>query len=367
VRYLLNVEFVFKDSAAKVKMGPLLTGGNALVAIPDDLYISAILGCRMKGSRVNFLVTTASEVIIYDNKVEVWRANLAHVNIETRGVDWVILTASNDSVEVGIGMGSRKKVLEHLAVAKQSIDESEKLVASLPKFEPPAPKEAPPTAQQRQPTENPFQPMQPAEKWPSSKIVGSKLTQKASDAISRQSQDDEPWFILVSSGGGGVLAAFDDRLTIIKTGALTSFMAGSFGGERAATFYFRDVTGLEFNSGIALGVLEVLTASYNGTANRDYWRGSNKSRNANSDDPYTLSNTLPLAKHEYNTALDDIKELRRRIARSKEQVVIAPNSQQPAPTNTASLGDELIKLAELNKAGFLSDDEFQSAKKRLLG
>ena len=86
VRYLLSVEFVFKDSAAKVKIGPLLTGGNALAAIPDDLYISAILGCRMKGSRVNFLVTTASEVIIYDNKVEVWRANLAEVLIETRGV-----------------------------------------------------------------------------------------------------------------------------------------------------------------------------------------------------------------------------------------------------------------------------------------
>lgn len=357
MHYSLKVEFVFKDSAAKVKIGPLLTGSNVLAAIPDDLYISAILGCRMKGSRVNFLVTTASEVIIYDNKVEVWRANLGDVNVETRGVDWVILNDSMDSIEVGIGMGSRKKVLEHIAVAKQSIDESEKLVASLPKFELPTPKEA----------SHATPPLQPTEKWPNSKIVGSKLTQKASDAISRQSQDDEPWFILVSSYGGGVLAAFDDRLTIIKTGAMTSFMAGSFGGERAATFYFRDVTGLEFNSGIALGVLEVLTASYNGTANRDYWRGRDKSRNANSDDPYTLSNTLPLAKNEYNNALDNIKELRRRIARSKEQVVIAPSSQQPAATNTASLGDELIKLAELNKAGILSDDEFQSVKKRLLG
>ncbi len=359
------MDFVLKDSAAKVKLTPLATGGDVLAAIPDDLYFSGILGCRMKGSRLNILVTTASEVIIYGTNDEVWRANLADLRVETRGVDWMILTTSNDSVEVGLGMGSRKKVVEHLAMAQNSIEGSERLVASMPKFMPPTPKVfVSPTSNDGSLT---VQPEPPVEKWPNSKIVGSKLTQKASDAISRQSHDDEPWLILVSSGGGGVLAAFDDRLTIIKTGALTSLMAGSFGGERAATFYFRDVTGLEFNSGFAMGVLEVLTASYNGTANRDYWRGSNKSRNADSNDPYTLSNTLPLSKSEYNNALDNIKELRRRIARSKEQVVLAPSSQQLPSTNTASLGDELMKLAELHKAGVLSDDEFQSAKKRLLG
>ena len=132
-------------------------------------------------------------------------------------------------------------------------------------------------------------------------------------------------------------------------------------------FYFRDVTGVEFNSGMVTGVLEVLTASYNGTANKDFWRGTRQSRNADSNDPYTLSNTLPLSKVEYNNALDNIKELRQRIARSKEQVVLAPSAQQLPSTSTASLGDELMKLSELHKAGVLSDDEFQSAKKRLLG
>ena len=352
------MEFVLKASAATVKLSPLLTGGDVLAAIPDDLYISGILGCRMKGSRLNFLVTTATEVIIYGNQNEVWRANLADLRVETRGVDWMILTKSNDSVEVGIGMGSRKKVVEHFAMAQKSIEESERLVASLPKFVPLTPKFVPPTPK--------FVPLTPKDKWPNSKIMGSKLTQKASDAISRQSHDDEPWFILVSLGAG-VLAAFDDRLAIIKTGALTSLSAGSFGGERAATFYFRDVTGVEFNSGMVTGVLEVLTASYNGTANKDFWRGTRQSRNADSNDPYTLSNTLPLSKVEYNNALDNIKELRQRIARSKEQVVLAPSAQQLPSTSTASLGDELMKLAELHKAGVLSDDEFQSAKKRLLG
>ena len=371
MRYSLGVEFVLKDSVKKVKLSPLYTWVDVLVALPDDLYISGILNCRVKGSRGAFLVTTASEVIIYDNRDEVWRADLADLRIETRGVDWIVLNTSNDSVEVGPGMGYRKKVLEHFEKAQQSIEDSKSIVASLPKFVPPSPKVVSPTPDTLRPAPKvsspKIQPTSTAEKWPNSKIVGSKLTQKASDAILRQSQNDEPWFILVSSGGGGVLAAFDDRLTIIKTGALTSWLAGSLGGERAATFFFRDVTGLEYNSGYATGVLEVLTASYNGTANKDYWRGSNKSRNADSNDPFTLSNTLPLSKIEYQNALDNIKELQKRIARSKDQVVLAPPEQQPPSTNTSSLGDELMKLAELHKAGILSDDEFQSAKKRMLG
>ena len=81
------------------------------------------------------------------------RANLADLRVETRGVDWMILTESNDSVEVGLGMGSRKKVVEHFAVAQQSIEESERLVASLPKFMPPTPKISAPTVQPTSPAE----------------------------------------------------------------------------------------------------------------------------------------------------------------------------------------------------------------------
>ena len=121
-----------KDSVKNVKFGPLARWGDALAALPEDLYISGILNCRMKGSRAEFLVTTASEVIIYGKQDVVWRADLADLRVETRGVDWMILNTSNDSVEVGLGMGIRKKVLEHFEKAQQSIDESEKLVASLP-------------------------------------------------------------------------------------------------------------------------------------------------------------------------------------------------------------------------------------------
>lgn len=200
--------------------------------------------------------------------------------------------------------------------------------------------------------------------WSKTIILG-KPSAKAIQAIQRQCQPGElPWLILTSSGGAGTLTAFDDRLAIIKTGALTSYMAGSLGGERSATFHFPDITGIEFNSGFVVGVLEVLTASYNGTANRDYWRGSGRSPNSDTNNPWTLSNCLPLSKDEYNGYLSEINELKARVSRSKHRIVevVAPAAQ---PTDDVTL--QLERLARLRSSGDLSEDEFAALKARLIG
>lgn len=66
------------------------------------------------------------------------------------------------------------------------------------------------------------------------------------------------------------------------------------------------------------GVLEVLTGSYGGGPNKDYWRGTGKSRNADANDPWTQSNTLPLGRLEYQQALPRLNEMRARIAESSD-------------------------------------------------
>ena len=206
--------------------------------------------------------------------------------------------------------------------------------------------------------------------WPKTAVVGGHLSLKATDAIREQCHDADPWLILVSSAGAGLLVAWDDRMSIIKTGALTSFMAGSLGGQRTATFHFRDITGLEYNSGIVSGVLEVLTPSYGGTSNKDYWRGSSSSRNANSDDPWTLSNTLPLDKSEYRAAHAQFLELRRRVSEAKAGGGSAAATPAPAaPSTHAARGvtEELSRLAALYEAGILSPEEFSQAKQIVLG
>ena len=137
------------------------------------------------------------------------------------------------------------------------------------------------------------------------------------------------------------------------------FMAGSLGGERAGTFYFTQITGIEYNSGLINGVLEILTPSYQGTANKDFWRGSTKSRNANSNDPWTLNNCLPLTKDGFKSAREMIDELKQLVAESQRPVA-STNSSSPG------LSEELERLAGLMEQGILTEEEFTKAKKNLL-
>ena len=147
---------------------------------------------------------------------------------------------------------------------------------------------------------------------------------------------------------------------IVKGGFIGGFMAGSLGGERASTFYFSQISGIEYNSGLINGVLEILTPSYQGTANKDFWRGTTKSRNADSNDPWTLSNCLPLTKDGYNSARDMIDELKRMIANFGR-------SSQNHQSSSVDLASEIAKLSDLHEKGVLSDAEFAQAKTRLLG
>lgn len=192
---------------------------------------------------------------------------------------------------------------------------------------------------------------------------GGSLSGAAGRAIAEVSHSGEiPWLILNPAGATGVLVAFEDRLAIIKTGAFTGFMAGSMFGGRQAVLYFVDINGIEFNAGMVNGVLEILTASYQGSANKDFWQGTLSSRNADSNDPFTLSNTLPMLKSEYREWQKQISELRSRIAAAKRPA--APASVvAPAPD---SFADQVAKLAQLRADGLLSDDEFKAAKQKLM-
>lgn len=197
--------------------------------------------------------------------------------------------------------------------------------------------------------------------------VGSPPNGKAVKAIQGHSAAGEQPWLIVGAVGAGCLAAFTDRLMIVKTGKVTSLMAGSFGGGRVTVIHYADITGIEYNAGLFNGVLEVLTPSYSGTTNKDFWRGSTRSRNANSDDPFALSNTLPLPRPDYAKALPHLNELRRMIAEAKRPhatVVVQGPAQAP---DVGGIADELRRLAELHAEGILDEDEFREAKRSLIG
>ena len=165
--------------------------------------------------------------------------------------------------------------------------------------------------------------------------------------------------VAIWSVGSGYLLSTQDRCIIAKISIAQSLMAGSFGGGRVASFFHSDINAIEYNSGLFNGVLEILTASYQGSPNKDFWRGTFSGRNADSNDPYVLSNTLPLARYEYEAVKPLIDIVRARISASK-------NSHQlssPAPVSS----DSLESLSALHDAGKLTDEEFSLAKAKLLG
>ncbi|MET4610656.1 hypothetical protein ABIC28_001634 [Rhodococcus sp. PvR044] len=198
--------------------------------------------------------------------------------------------------------------------------------------------------------------------------VGGNLKEKGWQTIADHSAPEElPWFIL-NGESAGFLAAFEDRLIIAKVGGMAGFMSGSLGGGRVTTFPYTDITNIEFNSGMLTGVLEVLTPSYQGTGNHDYWRSSNKARNKASDDPWTLSNCLPLAKAVHKTALPRINEMQRKIADAKRPQIVVQHAPQVAPAAAAAapsggLAEELQQLADLHGQGMLDTEEFAAAKR----
>lgn len=195
------------------------------------------------------------------------------------------------------------------------------------------------------------------------KIIGKRPNSKSMQVILDHCHGDEvPRFILCTGGGTGVFVAFEDRCMIIKTGAVTSLMAGSLFGSRVSTFHYGEITGIEYNSGWVTGVLEVLTASYEGSKNKDFWRGTFKSRNADSNDPWTLSNCLPLDRATYNLAQNSLNDLRKLISDAKKpQVTINTTA-----TVTSDLSSQLKELATLHESGVLTDQEFKDAKARII-
>lgn len=190
-------------------------------------------------------------------------------------------------------------------------------------------------------------------------VFGSAMKDKWWAAADAHAHDGElPWFI-INGGMDGRLFAFEDRLVISKTGGMTGFMAGATGGGRETVFHYADITNIEYNSGFVNGVLEVLTPSYQGTSNHDFW---NSNRNGGSS-PHELSNCLPLPKALYQQAQPRIKELQQKVVEAKRPQVVVQHVAPSAPASSGGgLADELSKLADMHQRGLLDDDEFKAAK-----
>lgn len=204
------------------------------------------------------------------------------------------------------------------------------------------------------------------EKLPASISWGSFPKPIKNQLIANSNFGEVPRFVIVAGDkiiNAGALAAYSDRCLIVKTGLVAGFMAGTLGGSRISTFYYTEITGIEYNTGILSGVLEILTASYDGSANKDFWQGTFSARNSNSNDPWTLSNTLPLDKIQYKNSKKYIDELRELIRKGKQtNVTVEVKSLAGEHDFTA----QLERLSVLKAKGVITEAEFRKSKKKLL-
>jgi len=177
-------------------------------------------------------------------------------------------------------------------------------------------------------------------------------------------------FCLLSGNGGWnqAIVALTDRLLMLKPG----FMAEDTFGPRVISFYYRDITSIEVNTGLINGVIEINTPSYQGNGQKGLWNFKNEDK-----DPYKVTNCLPISKKclkEYKPYIDMLRAMER--AAKQERVASSPprseSSLYSELENLASLRAsgvlaELEKLASVRASGLLTDEEFLRAKQRLLG
>jgi hypothetical protein len=163
------------------------------------------------------------------------------------------------------------------------------------------------------------------------------------------SDKDEVLFVLVGYDNQSLIA-FHDRVLIVKTGML----AGTTFGGRATTFYYRDITNIEINTGWVNAVLEIMTPSFSGGIQKEFF---SRSKDSN---PYQAANCIPFAKKGLAIWQPFINQIREKSAEAKKS---STNNTIDSSTDLAS---QLEKLSNLNRNGVLTDEEFQKAKNKLL-
>jgi len=131
--------------------------------------------------------------------------------------------------------------------------------------------------------------------------------------------------------------------------------------EAATLTWCPDINGIEVNTGLINGVIEINTPSYQGTGQKDFWNIKDEDK-----DPYKVINCLPIAKSDLKHYKPHIDRLRKMIREAKRGHSAPPPTPDPAAYGASSLVSELEKLASLRDYGVLTEEEFQQAKKRLL-
>ncbi|MHB1243218.1 MAG: SHOCT domain-containing protein [Gaiellaceae bacterium] len=192
-------------------------------------------------------------------------------------------------------------------------------------------------------------------------IVGGPeiLSGRVRRALERHTPAGESPLFCLKGDFDHSLIALNDRLLIIKAGVF----AGTTFGARVATIYYKDITGIEVNTGLLNCVVEIATPSYPSIGKKSVWFGGKTSKNdLFNRDPHTESNTIPVMRFNLKKWQPYLEQLRAVITDAKGRPAELTHAAASAP----SIGTQLKELVELRDSGVLDDEEFAQAKARVL-
>jgi len=151
--------------------------------------------------------------------------------------------------------------------------------------------------------------------------------------------------VIVRGTSDSSLIGTDRRAFVFKKG----LMSGAFMGKRLASYDYRNLTGVQLETGLISGVMSLQGP---GIASEDlsYW-SSGKS------DPMKAPHALALTNSHFNQAREGVAILRDLIAKSQAA---------PALAAGPDVIDQLRKLSELRDAGVVTSAEFEAKKAELL-
>ncbi len=174
--------------------------------------------------------------------------------------------------------------------------------------------------------------------------------------VEHVSRETKPLFMIVAGAAGDeAIVALPQSCLVLKRGIMT----GAFiGGQRVTSFFYSDITTIEYNGGSFQGRVDILTSSFGGKRDIDTDIGALSSITSNSR---YRPNSIEMDKTAYKNARKYFDALNELIAKSK-----SPARQTVEPKSTSSIADEIGKLAELHQKGLIDDTEFKELKAKLI-
>lgn len=142
-------------------------------------------------------------------------------------------------------------------------------------------------------------------------VVGDALKPAQWESIHTCARGNElPWLVL-SNGGSGIIAAFEDRLVVIKGGMMSSVASGSITLGGSATFRYSDITSIQHIGKQMDGTIEIVTPT-NPSLTMSLMDGQKLE-----DERWKRSNCVPMPRILYGTWSPHLDRIGERIAAAR--------------------------------------------------